>query len=257
MGVKNAFTLIEMLTVIAIIGILTAITIPNLGSFKPNVMAGASRQLLDDVARARQLAISQRTTVYMIFVPPGFWNDPAYAALPAAEKEKAMNVLDKQTIGYTFVTLRRLGDQPGVFAPHYVSAWRTLPEGVFIVPQKFGIGDTNVFVWSSRGQSLQFAPFPRTRDNPVVNVPFPSPDGGYLNVPYMAFNYLGQLESGKNEVIPLALGSVGFSRDAQRRVRMTAVSPEEKPAGNSTNSFNIVHVDWLTGRARLERQEIQ
>jgi prepilin-type N-terminal cleavage/methylation domain-containing protein len=72
--VKTAFTLIELLVVIAILGIMAGLTVPVLKNFaKSDATLGASRQLLDGVARARQLAISQRTTVYMVFVPQNFW----------------------------------------------------------------------------------------------------------------------------------------------------------------------------------------
>src|SRR5437016_6365327 len=73
-----AFTLIELLVVISIIGLLAGLAVPVMRNFKPNVVSGATRQLLDDVHRARQLAISQRTTVYMVFVPTNFYNDPTY-----------------------------------------------------------------------------------------------------------------------------------------------------------------------------------
>jgi Tfp pilus assembly protein FimT len=60
--------------VISILGILAALTMPALKNFaKSDATISASRQLLDDVGRARQLAISQRTTVYMVFVPTNFW----------------------------------------------------------------------------------------------------------------------------------------------------------------------------------------
>src|SRR5438093_726034 len=72
----GAFTLLELLTVIAIIGILAAIALPTIHSFAPNTAATATRQLLDAVGRARQLAITQRATVYLVFVPTNFWNDP-------------------------------------------------------------------------------------------------------------------------------------------------------------------------------------
>ena len=81
----SAFTLIELLVVIAILGIMAALTVPVLKNFaKSDATLGASRQLLDGVARARQLAISQRTTVYMVFVPTNFWSgNPATCASAA------------------------------------------------------------------------------------------------------------------------------------------------------------------------------
>ena len=63
-----------MLVVISILGILAALTVPalkNLG--KSNAAIGASRQMLDAVGHARQLAIANHATVYMVFVPTNFW----------------------------------------------------------------------------------------------------------------------------------------------------------------------------------------
>ena len=63
-----AYTLLELLAVITIMGIIAALAVPTLRGLKPNAKVAATRELLDAVGRARQLALSQRTTVYMVFV---------------------------------------------------------------------------------------------------------------------------------------------------------------------------------------------
>src|ERR1043166_2783839 len=134
---RRAFTLIELLVVISIIAVLAAIALPALKTFRPNPSAIASRAIMDAVSRTRQLAISQRTTVFLVFVPTNFWNDGTYRALPVAEQNKGIPLYEEQLIGYNFVSLRSAGDQPGQHFPRYLSSWKTLPEGAFIPLQKF------------------------------------------------------------------------------------------------------------------------
>ena len=91
------------------------------------------RQLLDDIGRARALAISQRTTIFMVFVPANFWGGlPASAALT--------NLVEKQLTGYNFISLGKVGDQPGQHYWHYLSDWQALPSGTFIPAAKLTPG---------------------------------------------------------------------------------------------------------------------
>jgi prepilin-type N-terminal cleavage/methylation domain-containing protein len=278
----RAFTLIELLTVIAIIGVLAALFAPVLSHFrKGDSTLAATRQMLDDVGRARQLAISQRTTVYMVFIHTNFWQDllrnigqtPAnqWPNVPAAiaTSSTTTQLYAAQLTGYMMVSLRGVGDQPGRSIARDLTRVRTLPEDAFIPPFKFTGANPFPFTpsFAANRTDLPIYRFLRTS-----NIPFPTVDmttnasfAKYVTVPYIAFNYLGQLTPGDgsllpyDENIPLAHGSVSYSRDPNSKIaRQGSVAITETPPGNSTNvSYNIIHIDRLTGRARLERQEVQ
>lgn len=258
---KSAFTLIELLVVIAIIGILAAISAPVFKNLRAtDAMAASTRQLLDDVARARQYAISQRTTVYMIFCPTNFWVDPNFTSLPPSERLKGEKLYGKQLTAYTFVTLRSVGEQPGQVSPRYLSPWHTLPDGAVIPLFKFF---DRTYITPIQDPPLPAAPtrvFRVPGFSVTNNIPFPSaeayaPGRKYVSIPYLAFDFQGKLVSGMDEYIPLARGSASYTLDANKFPTNRPPVLAESPAGNSTNAFSLVHIDWLTGRARLEKQE--
>ena len=251
----SAFTLVEMLVVISILGILAALTVPalkNLG--KSNAAMSASRQLLDGVGHARQLAIANHTTVYMVFVPTNFWvgMSSAQRAMPVAT-----NLCDQQLSGYTFVAYGTVGDQPGQHAWHYLGLWQALPEGSFIPLQKFALPSNQCYTNNN---------YPVYGFNTNNTIPFPTETAasGVL-LPCIAFNYLGQLTTdgqnpaSRDEYIPLARGSVFPAMDPSSKVlQFSSPIVSETPPGNSASSaYNIVDVDPLTGRATLLFQKVQ
>jgi len=251
----SAFTLVEMLVVIAIIGILAAIAVPTLSNFRrADATIAATQQLMADVEYARQLALSRRTTVYMVFVPPNFWTRLA----PQWQNTiAATNLVDKQLTGYTFITKRSVGDQPGQESPRYITPWRTLPEGMFISLPKFTTLPNQFFYLPPAQDPVSGKRFP-VYGFKTNAVPFPTEDAPYVLMPCIEFNHLGQANAERqlDEFIPLARGSVAPSRNPEtKELRFGPPSILESPAGNSTNAYLLVHIDWLTGRPRLEKQE--
>jgi prepilin-type N-terminal cleavage/methylation domain-containing protein len=277
----RAFTLIEMLTVISIIGIIAALTVPVLKNFgKSNVSVSASRQLLDDIGRARQLAMSQRTTVYMVFVPTNFWQNATPFPFGNAfiynniQRSVASNVLGMQLAGYTFMAYGAIGDQPGQHQWHYLATWQTLPDGTYIPLWKF-YNSASTFSFADPARNSVYF---NINAFPTNTFPFPTQDSTnnnkpFVMLPYIAFNYLGQLSTPDGQLfspqwqngtgdqdytgggidIPLAQGSLVTAKDpATRQLQVGSPQVVEIPPGNATNiSYNVVHIDPLTGRATL------
>jgi prepilin-type N-terminal cleavage/methylation domain-containing protein len=279
----SAFTLVELLVVIAILGILAALTVPalkNLG--KANVQTSASRQLLDGVNRARQLAINHHTTVYMVFLSTNFWLTGGanwFSSLDSRELNIITNLMDKQLSGYNFIAYGALGDQPGNHQWHYLDSWQTLPQGYIIPSWKFPpLVPNQPYNFSDpiNGNGFTIYPFDSTN-----GIPFPDVTNTMLttasqlqspSLRFIAFDYLGRLVSsvsdrdfaGGGADIPIAQGSVAYPLDPQTKIPQVLPIPlganavAESPVGNSTNvTYNVVHIDPLTGRATLEFHHVQ
>jgi prepilin-type N-terminal cleavage/methylation domain-containing protein len=258
---EAGFTLVELLVVLLIIGLLTVISIPALkGIGQSNTMTSATRQMLDDLALARHRAITSRTTVHVIFVPPqnlmdGMGlniNDPVVKRLRFGAYTT-----------YALYAERTAGDQPGQWTGRYLTKWRSLPEGVFMSEWKFTKLPPLAWV-KTPDWDRPFEYAGQTKG--VPNLPFPDALARPQQVPHVAFDRNGSLveydrgDSTQNrifmdEYIWLTKGSIfGGYDSAGNEIPMDV---RETPPGNWSTNYNRIHVDAVTGRAKLERPEIQ
>lgn len=70
--VRGAFTLVEILTVIVILGIVSAVILPQIGSRDDLRAAASARILISDLIYAQNLAISSQRTTYVRFGTNGY-----------------------------------------------------------------------------------------------------------------------------------------------------------------------------------------
>jgi hypothetical protein len=90
-----------------------------------------------------------------------------------------------------------------------------------------------------------------------VQVRFPATSSQVLMwLPCIAFDHLGRLVNGVDEVIPLARGTGYPARNDQGQVTLGAPTMTENPLFNSIEQSNHIRVDFLTGRARVEKWEM-
>lgn len=210
----QAFTLIEMLVVLGIIGMLAAMTLPSISnSRKGNISESVTRQLMDDLANARLKAMSARTKVYVVFAPDYdfFTNWYSYATVYSPTttnffftNSAANNVIGGQLTTYALFSPRMVGEQPGQNTPRYLSDWRSLPSGAFIPSALFRNPKVfhNVGVATSNQYSIAI---------PVDDVP----GATRLNMPYVGFDEQGRL-FGRNTSITISIieGSILHPQDS-------------------------------------------
>src|ERR1041385_136506 len=249
-------TLLEVLGVIAVIGFLSAAAIPAIRSYTPDPLVVASRQLLNDLAFARQRAIADHTTVFVVFIPALDNLRPELRAeLPPSEIQR---LLAGQFVSYALYEKRGVGDQPDLATPLYLTDWKPLPPGTAIARQKFGVGVEPAAQTISPDlyPTFDYINSGKIYFNPQ-NGFYPS---GFSSFPTVAFDYQGRLVShweawhGFDCVIPLTRGTVNLVPGTNGYAPVPATFTEDPPGNWNTSQTQVV-IDGPTGRARLVRKQ--
>ncbi len=261
---NHAFTILELLLVVGIIGLMAALALPHLGGLtKGNAMTTATRQLLDDVALARQRALINRSQVCMVFLPANYWTTDTTNVITGTTwtNQQINSLYTHQCSAYALIALRSVGDQPGKSNVHYLinGKWQFLPQGVYISPFQFtnaqGPGSTNWISTTNTTSGLTniwaVTPFPTN-----ILFPFPSTYTANSNyLPYICFTPSGQLSTNVDQFISLTSGGIFYPLNADGSPQFGAPNLAEVPPGNASNNANLIHIDWLTGRAKIERNQ--
>jgi prepilin-type N-terminal cleavage/methylation domain-containing protein len=240
----RGFTLLELLIVIAIIALVAGLAAPTFRKASGGgVMAAATRQLVDDLALARIKAITERTTVYVVFLDSGAVSFDT-TTLTGPQQSRFRDLLGGQFTDYALFVRRSVGDQPGRSSARYVTEWKSLPEGVFMAGTNF----INRTLGVPNPENLSIGAFPF----PDENAPRFAPE----TLAYLAFDPSGQLVGNADKLLWLARGSVFNQLDVNGEFAVAVASVIETPAANSLNNFNRIRINWLTGRTRVERPEL-
>jgi len=146
---EKGFTLIELMIVVAIIGILAAVAIPNFLRYQAKSMQSEARVLLSGIYTSETAYFAENNTY-------GAWTADFTAFNPAAPAAVS-----------TFVTANQIGFEPASPPRYYKVLATVFAQNTFATTTSANIdGDASIDGWSVSEQSRQ----PQNTCNDVTNL---------------------------------------------------------------------------------------
>ncbi len=220
----GAFSLIEMLVVMSIVGVLLALAAPGFVSLGPNRKM-AIHEVSGFLENARARSVAARTEMIVAFADGNFPDEEG------AYRSYALFTLDGSAAG---------GGGPRPL--RQLSPWRTLPEGlVFARSEHFDVDDGIAF------RTILDAPVRR-----FFPVPAATGTSGEMNLPYLLFGPEGGVlvpSFPDADALHVGIAEGHYDRETGR-VALTSTRPGRGGTGQFANG-ECLQVGYYTGRSRI------
>ena len=236
-GRKRAFTLVEMMAVVAVMLIILKLTLPSLDGILGVEAQGMARtQLVGDLNRARAKALERGAPVYVVFMP---LYDKVRCESAAAKHQffqgnpDANALLAGQLSRYALFAEYLPGDQPGRPSVKWLSDWKSLPAGYYFDPVEISALPEEVSVSHLKGVR-------------------PTNSTLRLQLPAVKYNSRGELVGAGLRGIYLSVNKGGVLPPRLNQDGSFVVESADPPESLENAQRHWLHINAITGRAEVE-----
>jgi prepilin-type N-terminal cleavage/methylation domain-containing protein len=249
---RGGFSLVELLVVVAIMGMLAGVAAVSLRGLRSPALASAANEVASAMKMTRQMAISAGRPMYLLF--PITTNSLGCAPFRSYAIFEQLRPFESATVDSAEVTNETAND---LFIPR--TDWRTLPEGVVICNLSSGNYST---INPHPFRNLVLGQPSARRTQHVINLPDGSeweyfesftnlavrlPTSSTLNLGSVPF--FGFLPTGR-----AIYNNSGYGQGAGVRLTQGFVSGNQV-AVVDTNNYYYVETDIFAGRIRVRNRE--
>ena len=145
---RSAFTLVELMAVIAIIGLMMLVVVPSIQGNKGSLLISGARQFSNDLNLARQTAIARNWGVRVVIATDKTMRDCA-TDLPEwlSMQYSAYAILYQQRLSTAWAQTAGFANEPnlplGRDRWYYIQDWKFLPKGVIFDPAPADLTSTD------------------------------------------------------------------------------------------------------------------